>query len=82
MVLFCALGLVLCDWLLLYLGSCSSIDAVVCAQKSSAMKHGPPMSHFQDPFYLPHINKYTESKFCFSAPKTYLFLPVNLHFYS
>lgn len=77
LVLFCALSSVLCDGLLLHSGSHTSVDAVVCVdcvQKSNAMKHVPPAAHFQDAFSLPHVNKYPESKFSFSEPKTCLFL--------
>lgn len=75
--LFCALSSVLCDGLLLCSGSCISVDMVVCVdwvQRSRTTQHVPPMSHFQDTFSLPHINKHPESKFSFLEPKLRLFL--------
>lgn len=74
--LFYALGWVLCDGLFLSSGSHTSGDAVVCVdcvQKSNAMKHVCPTSHFQDTFSLPHVNKYSESKFSFSEQKNVCF---------
>lgn len=77
LVLFCAVTSGLCEGLLLQSGSCTSNDAGVCVdcvQKSNAMQHVPPASHFQDAFSLPHVNKYPESKFSFSEPNMCLFL--------
>lgn len=38
------------------------------------MQRVPPTSNLQGTFSLPHVNKYSESKFSFSEPKPHLFL--------
>jgi len=75
--LFCALSSVLWHGLLLRSSSRIGIDAVECVyrvQRSNTMEHVPPTSRLQGTFSLPHVNKYPESKFSSSEPKSHLFL--------